>query len=117
MLETPHTLKYSNEQNEYYDVYSPLYYLQLPPFKMSHMYQKEIALFFPMILRSISKCPQKYITSPLEFSCILCSRTFSAFLDNATCFDKNVYQSTNNFKRTFAFTGELHTYTHTHIYI
>lgn len=63
-------------------------YLQFPPFKISHIDQKVSALLLPMAPPSRSKRPQKYITSPLAFSCIVSSKTLSASTDNATCFSK-----------------------------
>lgn len=63
-------------------------YLQCPPFRMSHMDQKvSTSLLFLVNPPSMSRCAQKYITSP-SVSCTVSSRTFSALMDNETYFQE-----------------------------
>lgn len=59
-------------------------YLQCPPFKMSHIDQKVSTSLLP-VAPFMFKRTQKYITSPLVLSCIVSSKTFSAFKDSEAC--------------------------------
>lgn len=62
---------------------------------MSHVDQNVSAFLLPPSSPSIFKRAQKYTTSPLAFSFIVSSKTFSAFMDNETYIFKNEKETMN----------------------